>query len=430
MAAINPCLYDQIEISAESTSGKPESVDIRLGVISLRIYEDIFSPTLTAQVFMAVAGEVINGEGLYNGLPVRGGERVSIKIAGNSEGNKGFDFTTPDTYWYVSAVNNYIKQGNKEIFVMELVSREAVTNETTHLVKKYATDSKISDVAKDILENKLKTRKPTDIDDTSNSYGFIGNLKKPFHTLVWLASKSSPTNNKRLAGFLFFETIKGYKFKGIDNLIKDGKKNATKYIYREDKETDRPSDRDILQYSISQNTNLLKEMMRGKYSTFHMEFNPLDGRFTTVQNATFKLEDVQKKVESLGEPVEIPQLLSDPGVVSVSDMPSRIMTSVSDVGVLSKKASNQISSESQSNHPETVLRYNLLFTQVMSMIIPLNTEISAGDVIQCEFIGDNHAPNIGGYYLIKEICHHMDGQRSVSSLKLVRDTYGEIVDNG
>ena len=66
----------------------------------------------------------------------------------------------------------------------------------------------------------------------------------------------------------------------------------------------------------------------------------------------------------------------------------------------------------------------------MSMIIPLNTEISAGDVIQCEFIGDNHAPNIGGYYLIKEICHHMDGQRSVSSLKLVRDTYGEIVDNG
>ena len=108
MAAINPCLYDQIEISAESTSGDPKSVDIRLGVISLRIYEDIFSPTLTAQVFMAIAGEVIDGKGLYNGLPVRGGERVSIKIAGNSEENKGFDFTTPDTYWYVSAVNKYL----------------------------------------------------------------------------------------------------------------------------------------------------------------------------------------------------------------------------------------------------------------------------------------------------------------------------------
>ena len=430
MAAINPCLYDQIEISAESTSGDPKSVDIRLGVITLRIYEDIFSPTLTAQVFMAVTGPVIDDKMLYNGLPVRGGERVSIKIAGNSENNDGFDFTTPDTYWYVSAVNNYMKQENKEIFVMELVSRESITNETTHLVKKYATDSKISDVAKDILENKLKTKKPIDVDDTSNNYGFIGNLKKPFHTLVWLASKSSPSNNKRLAGFLFFETIKGYKFKAIDNLIKDGKKNATKYVYRNDKDPKKPSDNDILQYSISQNTNLLKEMMRGKYSTFQAEFNPLTGRFTTNENATFTLENVQKKVESLGEPVEIPQLLSDPGVVSLSDMPSRIMTSVADVGILSKEASKQRSSESQANHPETILRYNLLFTQVMNMIIPLNTEISAGDVIQCEFIGDQHAPNIGGYYLIKEICHHMDGQRSVSSLKIVRDTYGEIVDNG
>ena len=53
-----------------------------------------------------------------------------------------------------------------------------------------------------------------------NKYGFIGNMRKPFTVLTDLASKQLPEmEGDGTAGYLFFETQSGYKFKSIDKLI-------------------------------------------------------------------------------------------------------------------------------------------------------------------------------------------------------------------
>ena len=56
MAAIDSSLYEEIEISTETTNGSGKTIDLKLGVAKLNIYEDIFSPTITAQVLVVVAG--------------------------------------------------------------------------------------------------------------------------------------------------------------------------------------------------------------------------------------------------------------------------------------------------------------------------------------------------------------------------------------
>ena len=94
MAAIDASIYEEFII--ESTDGS-KSVDIAKGVVTFAYYEDIFSPTITAKVIITNDGGTIEGPdgemtSLYNGLPIRGGERVSIKIAGNSADNPGIDF--------------------------------------------------------------------------------------------------------------------------------------------------------------------------------------------------------------------------------------------------------------------------------------------------------------------------------------------------
>ena len=76
-------------------SNNKKTVDIRLGVASFDYYEDIFSPTVTAKVLVANTGETVPGQdgkfqSLYNGLPLRGGERLSIKIKPNSETNRAY----------------------------------------------------------------------------------------------------------------------------------------------------------------------------------------------------------------------------------------------------------------------------------------------------------------------------------------------------
>ena len=85
MAAIDKSLYEKFIIES-ADNGK--TADIKEGVVGFTYFENIFSPYLTAKVIVvntagAIRGDDGNFQSIYNGLPLRGGERVQIKIAGN-----------------------------------------------------------------------------------------------------------------------------------------------------------------------------------------------------------------------------------------------------------------------------------------------------------------------------------------------------------
>ena len=69
-------------------------------------------------------------------------------------------------------------------------------------------------------------------------------------------------------------------------------------------------------------------------------------------------------------------------------------------------------------------------TQSVSMMVPCNTDLKAGDIITCEFPKISREdkneidPETSGKYLIKELCHHFEAKRSFTSMTLVRDTFG------
>ena len=190
--SVNKSLYEEFIISSGDGS---TTVDIAAGVVNFTYYENLFSPVITARIVVVNTGGVVPGkdgklQSLYNGLPLRGGERVSIKIAANSGTNQSLDFTEPTKNFYVSGIENVMIDGERESLVLNLVSREAITNETVRVGKKFSTDSNISNTVRDILKNYIKTDKINQIETTMNNYGFIGNMKKPFQILTWLASKS------------------------------------------------------------------------------------------------------------------------------------------------------------------------------------------------------------------------------------------------
>ena len=109
---------------------------------------------------------------------------------------------------------------------MNCVSREALANETARVGKRYG--SKISESVKQIVKDYLGSDKEVEVDPTMNDYKFIGNMKKPFSTLIWLASKSVPggdssgekevKNKSSTAGYFFYESRKGFHFKSVDAL--------------------------------------------------------------------------------------------------------------------------------------------------------------------------------------------------------------------
>ena len=450
MPAISPCEYELITI--ESDQGV--TIDLRLGVVSFQYFEDLFSPTITARMVIISTSGVVSDdktkkiESLYNGLPIRGGERVAIKIKGNTKINKGLRFDTPETYLYVSKISNVIRDGQKEIFVLHLVSREAITNEITHVNRKFEPYSLIDTHVEDILKNDLKVktiRYAGNIDPASNKYGFLGNLKSPFQLLVWLASKATPQTQSTsgFTGYFFYQTQSGFNFRSADSLIKDGLDGRTartnfkatrEYTHKQFTDyINESGDFNILSYSIQRNNDLIRKLIIGQYSNFTASFNPLNGRFSKVEEGSFNLKEILnqpkgKKISTLGDVPEVPTLLSDDGV-GLGELPSRIMSVVKDVGTLSKEASKSDSPGVSQTQKEALVRYNLLFQQVVKIIIPLNTNLQAGEVVKLNFLGapegSTYDRKQSGYYLIKELCHAFDTEQSVTSMTVIRDTFGE-----
>lgn len=443
--SIQKSIYEQLILES---SDRSRTIDISTGAIAIDYYEDIFSPTITAKVKIINTGNTIVAEGgtgrqsIYNGLPLRGGERVVMKIAGNSTTNPGLDFSRRvDDYLYVSSITDVISETNQESFTLHLTSREAITNETVRVGKKFKINNSISSSVEDILKNYLKTNKIGKIDKSSNKYGFIGNMKKPFTILIWLASKAVPeSSGSATAGFLFYQTRDGFQFRSIDDLIdqqprEDVNGNRVVYTYNQinqayDEDNNKVNnDFKILNYYVEKNQNLIEKLKLGTYASHRMFFNPLNFSFSSPEEGTFKLEDYSGKTSNLGSQIKLPPLYEGSDL-TLGDVPTRIITAVYDVGTMDQGVSTDINSDQTLYQSQSLMRYNILFTQTLNIVVASNTNLRAGDIIECKFPkitqsdAKEYDTETSGLYMIKELCHHFDANNSYTSMKLVRDTFG------
>ena len=422
MPAVDSSIYEEILIESNDQSN---SVDLRLGIQSIDYYEDIFSPTITAKIVVTNTGNTVNGQSIYQGLPLRGGERVSMKIAGNTASNPGLNFS-----FYVSSISNVISGDQLETFVLNLCSREAITNETARVVKKYPTSSPISASAEDIIKSYLQTSKKSTVDPTSNKYGFIGNMRKPFTVLTWLASKGVPdSKGDATAGYVFYETQDGYNFRALDKLITQ-EKSAT-YNAIEVVTPDSPNkDFEILSYVTNRNQNMLEKLRLGAFASQRMFFNPNTFEFTDPAKGLFKLDDYAGKSKNLGSKITLPKV-SEGSDLTLGDIPTRMITGIIDIGTLEKDVSVDENADPFKYQSQALMRYNVLFTQTLTMTVPLNTNLKAGNIIECLFPKTTtskkkeYDQEQSGLYMIKELCHHFDTEGSYTSMKLIRDTFGQ-----
>ena len=436
-----PSVFEKMTIQSDGL----KTADIDGGAFLVTYYENLFSPIVTAKINVVNTGDSIRGkdgkmQSIYNGFPLRGGERVVLKITGNSEVNKeGLDFSkNPKDYFYVASITNVLIDSGKEIFTLNLVPREAITNETVRVGKKFPGSQPISDSVDNILKEYLKTDKIGTIDKTQNPYGFLGNLKKPFTILTWLSSKGVPasTGKDASAGYLFYQTKDGFNFRSIDDLI-DQNPYKNKFVYTPNVVEDQDPRKNfkILNYGTNKNQDLIGKLERGAYCTYRLFFNPLTFEYTNPEKGLFKLGDYQKEVKNLGKEITLPPI-SDDSKETLGDVPSRYMTAVLDIGTMEKEpfvpkdpniAENCDPFKIQS---QSIMRYNVIFTQIMEMTIPYNANLRAGLTIECEFPRLDREKRaekdteMSGLYIIKELCHQFDSEGSFTKLKLIRDTFG------
>ena len=413
-----------------------EGFDIKK-ILEFDYYEDVLKQAVTAKMKISSSFSYVNQ------LPIRGGEKVELNIS-TSFGETVFE---GDTALYVYKVSDHKTSRMVEECVLHLTTLESFSNQSTRCQKKY-NFSGIGEHVEDILKNTLQTKKDFKIEPTANSYTFIGNSKKPFYTLTWLGSKAISqvaeksgvsgegkyAENKGTAGFLFYENYDGYHFRSIDSLVantqvQDGKSDLEpKFEYsfkgKVIEAANIKNNITIIDYSLRKNIDLRGALRVGMYCNQFYYYNTQSNE---VSLYNYKLKEEIKNATKLGNEESI-TVNSE-----FADVPTRTMFRTSDHGTLNPSGAlteSQSDSGGDAILAKSVSRINLLFTQALNILVPLNVRLKVGDLIYCEFpkIEAGQSTEVddqmSGNYVIREVHHHFVANQNTSSLLLMRDSYG------
>lgn len=409
--------------------------DISESIAYLKYYESVLSPSIIFEVVIAENDGILSGTRGGGGLV--GGEECLIDISTSSSGTDDaskFKFLERGRLYLRQIVSGDPSSQNN-VYTLIITTAGALINETSRCSHRY--EGKISDIVGTIASNTFlnygeSSVSDFEVEETENEYAFIGNARKPFHTITWLAKKSIPSggsgtnNTSGSAGYFFYEDRDGYKFRSVDSLCNPEDDVIPTYEQSALSQPNQDNRYKILSASFDTNTDILENLRLGMFSNVNYFWNAFD---QTTQCYQYNLQDSYgtkiKTLESGSSPYTVP--------LGLEESPSRIMFSILDTGSIEKTGFIENQENYVQNQPkyqaQAVVRYNLIFSQTVTITIPINTTLRIGNVINCRFLqtgGDGIDTLRSGNYLIAEISHQFSDNTAYTGLKLIRDSYTEV----
>ena len=385
-------------------------------LMSIDYFESIFEPNFLFEI------RFVTIESALSNLKLRGTERVSIEIDHQS-GTLQFDDLILNSFIMDSS------ESTASVFRIQCIPVDVINNEKNRLVQRYDPKVKTSTHVENILKSKLLVDGDLlDIEETANSDGFYGNYWRPHKGIYWLArravSASMPEDGggTHRVGFLFWMTQSGYKFKSIDSIMSSSKDDVPVYV-QNDVISD-SSNFDIYNPKHEYDQNIIQQMQQSLYGENRSYFN----LHTLTVSPIVPLSKRDLKQAHLGDEEKVD--LND----DINDIPTvPIRRVVADFNMRTDGTYND--GEGEYNPHKTItesrMRYQSLLSRSLTITVPCNFELEAGDIISAQLIqsASGTDPWLSGYYIIKDLRHTVhftgNGLQCYTYLRLVRDTPGD-----
>jgi hypothetical protein len=419
----------------ESNYGRPK-LDLSGGIVALDYYESILENEISAYATFVDTGYRKDREGYSvneeKGIKLTTGERINLKITDGYRTTLSF---LDDRHFRIRIPEGLSGTTNKLTFNTVLFTKESVDNELSEnrVVRHY--DGKVSDIVEKILTEVLKTPKKLNIEETLNTTSIVPTNTKPFYQCTWLGPRAVPIlpNAKgNLAGFFFYETYDGFNFRSIDKLFQQLPKR--KLIFNNLIEGSPPPgyDAKILEppyfssaldlKNILQTGSHLKTTLKG-FNTYESSYrrNEFDSK------EQFNISNIGGK--------EKPAIATE---LNLEERSSRISIKVDNQGAIveGKSLKDQLPKSTfvTYNNDEILrqsyMRYNNLFSIKMSIVIPGDFELRAGDLLHCDLpeisgvTSKEVSRKVSGIYMIVDLCHHITKNNCYTRVNLVRESIG------
>ena len=449
----------ELKSVAIAALGETEGYEIKQMVDTFSYVESITSP------FIAATMTVADSAGLLADLPIQGGETVKVVVQTSSSDQ-------PQEYvMQVWKVGNRFAKNQIQAYTLGLISVEALNNECVRLMKKL--EGKPEEIIAKILVENLKTEKDFIVNlngmtsPTQFAVKMLPTNRRPFDIISSLCIKSVKTGSggsagskskgdssrekvSGSAGYFFWENKRGYNFFAVDDLMTENEENTWgPYVEKPANQSDGADDRlTISQATFSAEVDVLTSMRKGKYSSLIVFFNHSTGQYSEYD---YSLQDAYEDMQHLG-PQNTPSLINFDDK-TIADYPTRIVSTLLDheswynePGIASYEEADGAEEPSEycdfHKHfaAQSLMRYELLKTQIGTIVIPGNSEICAGDKINIKLINkapsarvqdETFDPESSGTYLIQEVTHTYSSTESTNgrfttTLRLMRDSYGDV----
>ena len=211
----NLTTLDIISYQQQKSESAPKVIDIKGIADVINIHEDIFRHTIYGSVV------VYDQQDIRSILPLTGLERLSLKF--NTPGCPGYDYTedngTPFHIYKIDKITKIVDKDTAQYYQIFFCSPEMVNNQLETVSKAYA--GPIENAINDIVKNKLKSKKPFYFENTATNAKYVIPSLKPFKAINYLATQSV-SGKYHNAGYLFYETAKGFHFRSLESLLAMG----------------------------------------------------------------------------------------------------------------------------------------------------------------------------------------------------------------
>jgi len=396
--------------------------DIKNQVLTVQIFEDMFSPFITGSVIVKDALDLVSK------LPFVGQEYIDLKLYTPTYDQSLGDDGIIQGRFYIYKLTEREYYAEKGVgYQLHFISAEAVTD--LNITPSRAFSGKVSDITKLIVKDKmyLNTDKLFTVEDTKNSTKFISNFWPLTKSLKYCCEHA--INPFGSCTYLFFENRQGFNFVSLDYLndqdpIQTFRNGTTQDDIKSSGGSTRVIARDfqkVLELSVPHSFDYIDRVRHGTYSS------KLTGHDLTTKRYTVVFYDYLKKFGEGKEtrlnkfPIttdEVAARVTAIGLVKETEVQKFTgFGEVSDIKIVQDRISRMKQAESFKIHIKVKGRTDYTVGKKVYVDVNVPSPTASSDVQD-----DITDKMFSGNYLIAAINHVIDREKHECFMELIKDT--------
>lgn len=432
--------------------GRRDKLSIMPQFMEFNVYGSMFNPILQAEIIL---NDTIS---LHSNYPIVGEEIIEVTYQDTTddqedsrsqqafldslkEPSTGANGIPKLTFVVTKVAQMYPDdKARTNIYSIQMQSAPYLENNKLNVMRAYAEEyhKVVPKILKDYLkvdEDRITAGK---FEETRGVVTTIIPNMQPLPAILWLAKRSVAKNQSHY-NYLFFETLKGFNFITLQQLIEDGKSQTRKksFIYF----SDAVKDRDL---SATEQKSLSQSSVTGitfgkRYAT---QEKMLGGFY---ENEYFEIDIFNMRVNStVTEVKDTPTGTIATSQINTPEFNAAAKTTNATVGDRTRvRYTTGFGGGDQPNQEnfwkdkfgEACRHMTALSQMQITIAVPGDTRVKIGDIVELElpeFHGFNEVKNdpyISGDYIITEQKHTITvGMAHVMVLNLARDSYGKTIE--